>query len=178
MGDILFDIVRTRNSAAYSTWVNIFRYESNYGNISAYRTNAPATVKKMLDDSLAVLAAGYAFPVEAKTDENGFTIFTPIGESLESYQNQFITEFYSEQQTNLSVANSIANSYFLHGDPLNYLYVGEEILSVTPEDIARVTREYMVDTPKKWVVLGSQEMLDTVDEKVYLEFQGSFDPSM
>lgn len=178
MKDILFDIVRTRNSASYSTWVTIFSYESNYGNISAYRTNTPGTVKQMLDDSLAVLAAGYAFPIEAKTDAEGFTIFVPIDESMEAYQNQFLTEFYSEQQTNLSVADSISNSYFLHGDPSNYLKFGEKIMAVTPEDIVEVTQRYMIDAPKKWIVLGSQEMLDNVVEDVYTEYVGSFEPSM
>lgn len=176
MKDILFDIVRTRNSAAYSTWLHVFSYKSNYGNVSAYRTNTPSTVKKMLDDSLAVLATGYAFPIEPKTDAEGFTIFVPIKESLEAYQNQFLTEFYSAQQTNLSVANSIATSYFLHGDPTYYLEFEEKILEVTPEDIVEVAQKYLIETPKKWIVLGSQEMLDTVDESLYLEYQGSFNP--
>lgn len=176
MNDILFDIVRTRNSAAYSTWLTVFGYQSNYGNVSAYRTNMPSTVKKMLDDSLAVLAAGYAFPIDPNTDAEGFTVFVPIKDSLEAYQNQFLTEFYSAQQTNLSVANSIATSYYLHGDPAYYLKFEKKILEVTPEDITEVARTYLVETPKMWIVLSSQEMLDTVDESLYLEYQGSFNP--
>lgn len=184
LNDVLFEIVRTRNGAAYSVFANSFGFKANYGCLTVYRTSVPGKVKKYVDESIAVLLSGRCLAGKvsataegksglgaASTTEAQEQAFVPIAEALPFYKRQFITSFFSGQQTNGSVASQIASSALYRGDCREYLLLADRVNAVTPEDIVRVAGRYLRDNPTLWVVLGGPDVLQDVRKEDFLAFQ-------
>jgi len=185
LDDVLFEIVRTRNGAAYSAWASALGFKANYGCITVYRTSVPGKVKKYVDDSIAVLLSGRCLSGKVSASAEGKSGqgeaaasadrdrgFVPIAEALPFYKRQFITSFFSGQQTNSSVASQIASSAVYRGDCRDYLLLADRVNAVTPEDVVRVTGKYLRENPILWVVLGAPEVLKDVKREDFLSFQG------
>lgn len=194
LDDVLFEIVRTRNGACYSAWSRVHGFTAGYGSIVVYRTSVPGKVKRMIDESIGVLLDGRCLSgrvsasAEGKSGIGGSAeeapsgvvvpkvqtggSFVPIAEALPYYKRQFVTGFYEGQQTNLQVADQIASSVVYRGDYRSWLLFLDRINAVTPADIVRVARQYLSDNPTLWVVVGSQDLLDTVRREDFLSFTG------
>lgn len=186
LDDVLFEIVRTQHGACYSVWSGIHPFSAGFGDITVYKTSVPGQVKKYVDDAIAVLLSGkcIAGKVSASAEGKGGIgsevdvknqqgVFVPIAEALPFYKKQFLSSFYSGQQTNISVASEIASSIVYHGDFRHYLLMMDQVNEVTDADVVRVIKKYVRDNPMLWVVLGDAKLLESVDKESYTTFLGS-----
>jgi zinc protease len=185
LDDVLFEIVRTQHGACYSVWSGIHPFSAGYGDITVYRTSVPADVKTYVDDAISVLLSGkcIAGKVSASAEgkggigqevqaQNQTGVFVPIAEALPFYKKQFLTGFYSGQQTNISIASQIASSIVYHGDFRDYLLMVDRVNEVTDADVVRVVEKYIRNNPMLWIALGDAEVLKAVKKESYTTFQG------
>jgi zinc protease len=185
LDDILFEIVRTEHGACYSAWSGIHGFSAGYGDITIFKTAVPGDVKRYVDDSISVLLKGQSLAGKVSASAEGKSgigqqapvqeqkgVFVPIAEALPFYKLQFITGFYSGQQTNISVAAQIASSIVYHGDYRDYLLLTDRIASVSPEDIVAMSRKYLRDNPMLWIALGDAGVLKEVKKEDFLTFTG------
>jgi len=66
-------------------------------------------------------------------------------EGLKRLEQQFITEYYLKNETNADQANELARAELYEGDYRNADRFMEELQQVTPADVQRVARKYLVD---------------------------------
>ena len=107
---------------------------------------------------------GIGAPQEAKA-----TAFVPLADALPFYKASYLSQFYSGQQTNGMVASQIAWSLIYNGDYRDYLLVIDRINAVTPDDIVRVTKKYLINNPTLWIVLGDPTLLVDVKKDDFLK---------
>ena len=81
-----------------------------------------------------------------------------------------MTQFYSGEQTNTSVADQIASSIIYRGDYRGYLLMLDRIQAVTADDVVRVTKQYLVNNPALWIVLGDPGLLKDVKKDDFMQF--------
>ncbi|MDC7223836.1 MAG: pitrilysin family protein, partial [Spirochaetales bacterium] len=155
LDDILFQVVRTENSACYSVWANLYDFQAKYACFGVFKTQVPYDVDEMILQAVDILASGLAM----STSPGGDDPYVPIAESLDFYKAQFVTKYYSGQQTSASIAEQIGKSYLYDGDPAAYRLQSTLWENVTAEDIVRVVEEYIEDQPILWIVLGGDEVL-------------------
>jgi zinc protease len=186
LDDILFEIVRTQNGACYGVWSSIHAFAACYGDITVFKTPVPGKVKRLIDDSIAVLLRGECLSGKVSASAEGKSgigqappaqeqkgAFVPIAEALPFYSRQFLTAFYSGQETNASVAAQIAASVVYNGDYRDYLLEVDRISAVAPQDVTRVVKDYLFDNPTIWIALGDEEVLKGVNRDDYLRFLGN-----
>jgi zinc protease len=155
LDDILFQVVRTENSACYSVWANLYDFQAKYACFGIFKTQVPYDVDSLVMDSVDILASGRCMSTAPKEDDP----YVAIGESLDFYKAQFVTNYYSGQQTNSSIAEQIGQSWLYDSDPIAYR--GQSALwdEVTPEDIVSVVDRYIKDQPIMWIVLGGEDVI-------------------
>ncbi len=185
LDDILFQIVRTENGACYDAWAALHDFSAGYGDLTVFKTAVPGKVKKLVDDSISVLLRGQCLAgkvsasaagkggigpqVSAKEQEG---TFVPIADALPFYKQQFLTGFYSGQQSNISIASQIASSVVYHGDFRDYLLVIDRIDAVGQDDVVRAAGKYLRDNPMIWIALGDAEVLKDINRDDFLTFLG------
>ena len=86
------------------------------------------------DKSLQLMRAGI--------DELQRELLDPAG--LERLSQQFITEYFLDNETNAAQADFLARSQLYRGDFRLAERFMDEIRRVTPEDVQRVARKYMI----------------------------------
>jgi len=181
LDDLLFEVVRTRNGAAYSVWGTMHGFSSSYGDITVYKTAVPGTVKPLVDQAIAVLASGKSMGGNISASAAGKSgigsageatagTFVPIADALPFYKAKYVTQFYSGEQTNTSVADQIASSIIYRGDYRGYLLMLDRIQAVTADDVVRVTKQYLVNNPALWIVLGDPGLLKDVKKDDFMQF--------
>ena len=177
--DILFEIVRTRNGAAYSLDASVDGGRASFGNITVYRTTVPGKVKAMVDQAIGVLASGKSLSGTVNVSAAGKgglgsaaeaekSAFVPVSDALPFYKLKFITQFYSGQETNRQIASQIAGSLFYHGDYRHYLLLIDRINAITADDVVRVARTWLVGNPTVWIALGDPALLKDVHKEDFL----------
>ena len=123
----LFTEVRSRRNLSYA--VESPFLERAYGVGGLYVTTVdPNAVLRIMRDELNDLQNGQ---VEA--------------EGLKRLEQQFITEYYLKNETNADQANELARAELYEGDYRNADRFMEELQQVTPADVQRVARKYLVD---------------------------------
>jgi zinc protease len=183
LGDILFEILRTRNGACYSVEANVDGASASWGDITVFRTTVPAKVKPLVDQAIGVLASGLSMSGNVNASAAGKSglgsaaaaqaaAFVPIAQALPFYKLKFITQFYSGQQTNRLIASQIAGSVFYHGDYRHYLMLIDRIRAVTADDVVRVAKKYLVENPTLWIALGDPALLKDVKRDDFLKYTG------
>jgi len=149
LDDLLFEIVRTQNSACYSAWVYARSFKANYGSIVIYKTQVPDEVKEYIDEAISIMLKGQCLAPKISASAAGKsgigeekdvkeTIegkYGPIEDALEFYKAQFINSYFEGQQTNSSIAKQIYFSILYNNDYRDYLLVIDKINNVTAEDI-------------------------------------------
>ena len=182
LDDVLFEIVRTRNGACYSVWSSMHGFTASYGDITVFKTAVPGLVKPLVDQAIAVLASGRSMGgnvsasaagksgIGSAGEDTTAAAFVPIADALPFYREKALTQFYTGQQTNTSVAAQIASSIVYDGDYRDYLLIRDRIQAVTADDVVRVTKKYLVSNPALWIVLGDPALLKTVKKSDFLSF--------
>ncbi len=185
LDDLLFEIVRTQKGACYSVWSTVHGFTASYGDITVYQTSVPGKVKEYVDEAIAVLLRGQSLSGKVSASAEGKSgigrevdvkaqkgVYVPIAEALPFYKRQFITRFYSSQQTNISVASQISSSIVYQGDYRDYLLMMERIDAVGAEDVVRAAQKYLRDAPTLWIALGDTHLLRDVTKEDFLGFKG------
>ncbi|MDC7219050.1 MAG: pitrilysin family protein [Spirochaetales bacterium] len=155
LDDILFQVVRTENSACYSVWSHLYDFQAKYASFGIYKTQVPYDVDELVLEAVDILASGRCMSTAAVGDDP----YVSIEESLEFYKAQFVTEYYSDQQTNNVIAEQIGRSWLYEGDPAAYRGQSELWNAVTAEEIVEVIKKYVVGQPIKWIVLGGEDVI-------------------
>ena len=161
-------------------WAYPYAFKENYASIVIYKTTVPEEVKEYIDNAIAVLLSGQSLSasVSVSSEDSGSTVlgdtgdFVDIEETLEFYKAQYINKYYESQQTNSSIASQIAGSIVYAGDYKDYLFLINKINNVKKEDIIRVIKKYLYEEPKMWIVLGSEDLINKVNEEDFLNFLG------
>ncbi|ODT04955.1 MAG: hypothetical protein ABS52_02035 [Gemmatimonadetes bacterium SCN 70-22] len=73
-------------------------------------------------------------------------------EGLGRLVQQFLTQFYLDNETNANQADFLARSYLFEGDIRAVARFEQELRSVTPQDIQRAAQQYIRDV--RWVYVG------------------------
>jgi zinc protease len=179
LSDVLFEIVRTRNGASYGASAGLHGFDASYGDITIFKTTMPARVKPLVDQAIDVIASGRSLGGAVSASAAGksgigsgeaaaASAFVPIADALPFYKSQYLTEFYSGQQTNTSIADQIAWSILYRGDYRDYLLILDRIREVTAADVVRVTKKYLVGNPVLWAVLGDPSLVRAVKREDFL----------
>lgn len=80
-------------------------------------------------------------------------------EGLGRLVQQFLTQFYLDNETNANQADFLARSYLFEGDIRAVAKFEEQLRRVTPRDIQRVAQRYIRDV--RWVYVGDARKAPT-----------------
>ena len=94
-----------------------------------------------------------------KTRKEGFT-----AEEVRNVKSSFLTEFYSQQETNSAQASSLAANEVLHNNWRRSLTMNKDMQSITPANLNQVFNKYV--NHLTWVYQGDPEK---VDAKLYMQ---------
>ncbi|MBK6487590.1 MAG: insulinase family protein [Gemmatimonadetes bacterium] len=75
-------------------------------------------------------------------------------EALARLVQQFLTQFYLDNETNANQADFLARSFLFEGDIRAVARFEEQLRSVTPQDIQRAAQRYVRDV--RWVYVGDE----------------------
>ena len=123
----LFTEVRSRRNLSYA--VESPFLERAYGIGGLYVTTVdPNAVLRIMRDELDALHTG-------QVEEDG----------LKRLEQQFITEYYLKNETNADQADELARAELYEGDYRTADRFMEELRQVTPADVQRAARKYLVN---------------------------------
>ena len=80
-------------------------------------------------------------------------------EALGRLVQQFITQFYLDNETNANQADFLARSYLFDGDINAVARFEQQLRSVTPADLQRAAQQFIRDV--RWVYIGSAAKVPT-----------------
>jgi zinc protease len=121
----MFAEIRARQSLTYDVHAPFVDRAATAGGLSV-STVAPDTTLKLMRAAIVDLQQG---------------MLDPAG--LKQLEEQFITEYFLDNETNAAQADFLARSQLYGGDYREADRFMDEVKSVTPEDVQRVARKYM-----------------------------------
>lgn len=121
----MFAEIRTRQNLTYDVHAPFVDRAATTGGLYV-STVAPDTTMKLMRAAVADLQSG---------------MLDPIG--LKQLEEQFITEYFLDNETNAAQADFLARSQLYEGDYKEADRFVDELKSVTPEAVQRVARKYM-----------------------------------
>lgn len=136
----IFEEVRGRRNLSYAPSASIDNRAANTAGIYVTAVDANQAVAVMLDEIRRL-------QTEAVDD---YTISGVIG--------QYLTNYYTGQQTNAAQAADLATHELIGGGWRNALLVLEKTRQVKPEDVRRVAQKYMKNI--NFVVLGNPNSIN------------------
>jgi zinc protease len=121
----MFAEIRARQSLTYDVHAPFIDRGATAGGLSV-STVSPDTTLKLMRAAVLDLQQG---------------MLDPAG--LKQLEEQFITEYFLDNETNAAQADFLARSQLYGGDYNEADRFMDEVKSVTPEDVQRVARKYM-----------------------------------
>jgi zinc protease len=121
----MFAEIRARQSLTYDVHAPFVDRAATTGGLSV-STVSPDTTLKLMRAAIVDLQQG---------------MLDPAG--LKQLEEQFITEYFLDNETNAAQADFLARSQLYGGDYREADRFMDEVKSVTPEDVQRVARKYM-----------------------------------
>ena len=121
----MFAEIRTRQNLTYDVHAPFVDRAATTGGLYV-STVSPDTTMKLMRAAVADLQQG---------------MLDPIG--LKQLEEQFITEYFLDNETNAAQADFLARSQLYEGDYREADRFVDELKSVTPEAVQRVARKYM-----------------------------------
>jgi zinc protease len=121
----MFAEIRARQSLTYDVHAPFIDRAATTGGLSV-STVSPDTTLKLMRAAIIDLQQG---------------MLDPAG--LKQLEEQFITEYFLDNETNAAQADFLARSQLYGGDYTEADRFMDEVKSVTPEDVQRVARKYM-----------------------------------
>ena len=121
----MFAEIRTRQNLTYDVHAPFVDRAATAGGLYV-STVEPDTTMKLMRSAIADLQEG---------------MLDPVG--LKQLEEQFITEYFLDNETNAAQADFLARSQLYEGDYKEAERFVDELKSVTPEAVQRVARKYM-----------------------------------
>ena len=121
----MFAEIRARQSLTYDVHAPFVDRAATTGGLSV-STVSPDTTLKLMRAAIVDLQQG---------------MLDPAG--LKQLEEQFITEYFLDNETNAAQADFLARSQLYGGDYREADRFMDEVKNVTPEDVQRVARKYM-----------------------------------
>jgi zinc protease len=121
----MFAEIRTRENLTYDVHAPFVDRAATVGGLYV-STVAPDTTLKLMRAAIVDLQQG---------------MLDPVG--LKQLEEQFITEYFLDNETNAAQADFIARSQLYEGDYHEADRFVDELKSITPEAVQRVARKYM-----------------------------------
>jgi zinc protease len=121
----MFAEIRTRQNLTYDVHAPFVDRAATAGGLYV-STVAPDTTLKLMRAAILDLQTGTLDPV-----------------GLRQLEEQFITEYFLDNETNAAQADFLARSQLYEGDYREADSFVDELKRVTPEDVQRVARRYM-----------------------------------
>jgi zinc protease len=121
----MFAEIRTRENLTYDVHAPFVDRAATAGGLYV-STVSPDTTLKLMHAAVADLQQG---------------MLDPVG--LKQLEEQFITEYFLDNETNAAQADFLARSQLYEGDYRAADRFVNELKSVTPEAVQRVARKYM-----------------------------------
>lgn len=121
----MFSEIRTRQNLTYDVHAPFLDKAASAGGLYV-STVAPDTTLKLMHRAIRELQEGLLDP-----------------DGLERLEQQFLTEYFLDNETNDAQANFLARAHLYRGDYRTADRFVEELKSVTPEAVRRVSRLYM-----------------------------------
>jgi zinc protease len=121
----MFSEIRTRQNLTYDVHAPFLDRAASAGGLYV-TTASPDTTIKLMANAVRELQEG---------------LLDPTG--LERLEQQFLTEYFLDNETNDAQANFLARAQLYRGDYRTAERFVEELKSVTPEAVRRVARRYM-----------------------------------
>ncbi|MFL5609358.1 MAG: M16 family metallopeptidase [Gemmatimonadaceae bacterium] len=121
----MFAEIRTRQNLTYDVHAPFIDRAATAGGVYV-STVAPDTTLKLIRAAIVDLQQGSLDPV-----------------GLKQLEEQFITEYFLDNETNAAQADFLARSQLYEGDYKEAERFVDELKSVTPEAVQRVARKYM-----------------------------------
>ncbi|MGH7604855.1 MAG: M16 family metallopeptidase [Gemmatimonadaceae bacterium] len=121
----MFAEIRTRENLTYDVHAPFVDRAATVGGLYV-TTVAPDTTLKLMRAAIVDLQQG---------------MLDPVG--LKQLEEQFITEYFLDNETNAAQADFIARSQLYEGDYREADRFVDELKSITPEAVQRVARKYM-----------------------------------
>ena len=121
----MFAEIRTRQSLTYDVQAPFIDRAATAGGLSV-STVSPDTTLKLMRAAIIDLQQG---------------MLDPAG--LKQLEEQFITEYFLDNETNAAQADFLARSQLYEGDYNEADRFMDDVKAVTPEDVQRVAKKYM-----------------------------------
>ena len=121
----MFAEIRTRQNLTYDVHAPFVDRAATVGGLYV-TTVAPDTTLKLMRAAIQDLQTG---------------MLDPVG--LRQLEDQFLTEYFMDNETNAAQADFLARSQLYEGDYREADRFVDELKRVTPEDVQRVARRYM-----------------------------------
>jgi zinc protease len=121
----MFAEIRTRQNLTYDVHAPFVDRAATTGGLYV-STASPDTTLKLMHAAVVDLQQG---------------MLDPVG--LKQLEEQFITEYFLDNETNAAQADFLARSQLYEGDYREADRFVDELKSVTPEAVQRVARKYM-----------------------------------
>lgn len=121
----MFAEIRTRHNLTYDVHSPFLDKAASAGGLYV-STVAPDTTLRLMHRAVRELQEGLLDP-----------------EGLERLEQQFLTEYFLDNETNDAQADFLARAHLYRGDYRTAERFVEELKSVTPEAVRRVARQYM-----------------------------------
>jgi zinc protease len=121
----MFAEIRTRQNLTYDVHAPFVDRAATVGGLYV-STVSPDTTLKLMRAAVVDLQQG---------------MLDPVG--LKQLEEQFITEYFLDNETNAAQADFLARSQLYEGDYREAERFVDELKSITPEDVQRVARKYM-----------------------------------
>jgi zinc protease len=136
----VFVEVRVRRNLSYAPDAFLGTQGANTGGISVSAVDANQAVRVMLDEITRLQRQ----PVSQ--------------DELKGTVQQFLTRYYMGQETNAAQAGELAQNELLGGSWRHAFDFIDQLRSVTPEDVQRVSQKYMRNI--QFIVLGNPNNID------------------
>jgi zinc protease len=136
----MFAEIRTRQNLTYDVHAPFVDRAATLGGLYV-TTVAPDTALKLMRAAIVDLQTG---------------MLDPVG--LKQLEQQFITEYFLDNETNAAQADFLARSQLYEGDYREADRFVDELKSVTPEAVQRVARRYMKGI--RFAYVGDPSKLD------------------
>jgi len=136
----VFVEVRVRRNLSYAPDAFLGSQGANTGGISVSAVDANQATKVMLDE----IARLQQQPISQ--------------DELKATVQQFLTRYYLGEETNAAQAGELAQYELIGGGWRNSFNVIDQLRSVTPEDVQRVSQKYMRNI--QFIVLGNPSTID------------------
>jgi zinc protease len=141
----MFAEIRTRQNLTYDVHAPFVDRAATVGGLYV-STVSPDTTLKLMRAAIVDLQQG---------------LLDPVG--LKQLEEQFITEYFLDNETNAAQADFLARSQLYEGDYHEADRFVDELKSVTPEAVQRVARKYMKGFRFAYVGDPSKLNLQTLD---------------